>query len=98
MKKMMAFVLVLILMMTCAMPAMAAENDSAYRTLYSSEISSLNYLTTATTSEFAVAANVIDTLVEYDRYGEFKGSLAETWKQPRQDITWDTAGLYREGA
>ena len=25
-------------------------------------------------------------------------SLAETWKQPRQDITWDTAGLYREGA
>ena len=68
MKKMMALVLVIVMMMTvCAMPAMAESADAAaYRTLYSSEISSLNYLTTATTSEFALAANVIDTLVEYN--------------------------------
>ena len=103
MKRMMALVLVIVMMMTmCAMPAMAESADAAaYRTLYSSEISSLNYLTTATTSEFAVAANVIDTLVEYNCYGEIQPSLAETWSYDaetltytfnlRKDATWVTA-------
>ena len=64
MKKMMALVLCLAVAMSMAI--MPAAADNAYRTLYSGEITSLNYLTTATTNEFALAANVIDTLVEYD--------------------------------
>ncbi len=103
MKKMMALVLVIVMMMTmCAMPAMAEDTEkAAYRTLYSTEISSLNYLTTAITAEFAVAANVIDTLVEYDCYGEVKPSLATDWVYDaetltytfylRKDATWVTA-------
>ena len=101
MKRMMAFVLCLVLALSmCAMPAMA-EEASAYRTLYSGEITSLNYLTTATANEFALAANVIDTLVEYDKYGQVQPSLAESWEYDaetltytfhlRQDATWVNA-------
>ena len=55
MKKIMALVLCLAIAMSMAI--MPAAADNAYRTLYSGEITSLNYLTTATTNEFALAAN-----------------------------------------
>ena len=96
MKKMMALVLCLAIAMSMAI--MPAAADNAYRTLYSGEFTSLNYLTTATTNEFAMAANVIDTLVEYDKYGQVQPSLAESWEYDeanltytfklRQDATW----------
>ncbi len=60
----------------------------AYRTLYSAEVTSLNYLTTATTNEFSVAANVIDTLVEYDCYGRIQPSLAESWEISEDGLTY----------
>ena len=102
MKRIMAIALCLVLMLSmCAMPVMAEEAGSAYRTLYSGEITSLNYLTTATANEFALAANVIDTLVEYDKYGQVQPSLAESWEYDeetltytfklRQDATWVNA-------
>jgi len=101
MKRFVCFVLALAMLMAmCVVPA-SAEEASAYRTLYSGEITSLNYLTTATTNEFSLAANVIDTLVEYDKYGQVQPSLAETWEYDaetltytfnlRQDATWVTA-------
>ena len=101
MKRIMAIALCLAIMLSmCVMPAMA-EEASAYRTLYSGEITSLNYLTTATANEFALAANVIDTLVEYDKYGQIQPSLAESWEyneetltytfKLRQDATWVNA-------
>ena len=87
MKKILACVLSLaILLSMCAMPAMA--ESTAYRTLYSGEITSLNYLTTATTNEFALAANVIDTLVEYDKYGQVQPSLAESWEYDAENLTY----------
>ena len=87
MKKILACVLSLaILLSMCAMPAMA--ESTAYRTLYSGEITSLNYLTTATTNEFALAANVIDTLVEYDKYGQVQPSLAESWDYDAENLTY----------
>ena len=55
------------------------EEAVTYRTLYSSEVQTLNYLVTSTTNDFAVGANVIDTLVEYDSYGNIQPSLAESW-------------------
>ena len=86
MKKMMAFVLCLAVAMSMAI--MPAAADNAYRTLYSGEITSLNYLTTATTNEFALAANVIDTLVEYDKYGQVQPSLAESWEYDHENLTY----------
>lgn len=89
MKRMLAIVLSLALMLSVlAVPAMADEEVVAYRTLYSGEISSLNYLTTATASEFAVAANVIDTLVEYNKYGEIQPSLAMSWTYDAESLTY----------
>ncbi|MBQ8655037.1 MAG: peptide ABC transporter substrate-binding protein [Clostridia bacterium] len=87
MKRMLAMMLCLAMVLTTLVMPASAE-DAAYRTLYSSEISSLNYLTTATTSEFAVAANVIDTLVEYDKYGQIKPSLAESWVYDAESLTY----------
>ncbi len=88
MKKMMAIVLCMVLTLCmCVVPA-SAEEASAYRTLYSGEITSLNYLTTATTNEFSLAANVIDTLVEYDKYGQVQPSLAESWEYDAENLTY----------
>ena len=88
MKRMIAFMLSLVLTVCmAAMPAVADE-PVAYRTLYSGEITSLNYLTTATTAEFSVAANVIDTLVEYNKYGEVQASLALSWEYDPENLTY----------
>ncbi len=92
MKKIIAFALCLVLCLGMT----SAFADSAYRTLYSAEITSLNYLTTATTNEFALAANVIDTLVEYDKYGQVQPSLAESWEYDEATLTYTFK--IREGA
>ena len=92
MKKIIAFVLCLALCLGMT----SAFADSAYRTLYSAEITSLNYLTTATTNEFSLAANVIDTLVEYDKYGQVQPSLAESWEYDEATLTYTFK--IREGA
>lgn len=87
MKKWMALALCLALVLSlAAMPAFA--QGAAYRTLYSGEFTSLNYLITATTNEFAMAANVIDTLVEYDKYGQVQPSLAESWTYDEANLTY----------
>ena len=107
MKKKIAILIALVLVVGIAVGAViyfkqdAKKDVSAYRTLYSGEITSLNYLTTATANEFALAANVIDTLVEYDKYGQVKPSLALSWEYDadkltytfklRENATWVTA-------
>ena len=85
MKKVISLLLSVMLVLSMA-PAMAEE--SVYTTLYSGEVTSLNYLTTSTTNEFALAANVIDTLVEYDKYGQVQPSLAETWEVDDTGLVW----------
>ncbi len=85
MKRMLSLLLVLLLALSMA-PALARE--AVYTALYSGEVTTLNYLTTSTTNEFAVAANVIDTLVEYDRYGQVQPSLAESWELSEDGLTW----------
>ncbi len=94
MKKKLAILIALVLVIGIAIGAVIyfkqddAEKTTAYRTLYSAEVGSLNYLTTATTAEFALAANVIDTLVEYDKYGQVQPSLAESWTYDAENLTY----------
>ncbi|MBQ3079285.1 MAG: peptide ABC transporter substrate-binding protein [Clostridia bacterium] len=76
----------LLVLSSLACPAMAEGNS--FRTLYSGEVTSLNYLTTATTNDFSLSANVIDTLVEYDKYGRIQPSLAETWTVDETGLVW----------
>ena len=41
-------------------PAAPVSENAVYRSLYSSEVTTLNYLVTGNTNELSVAANVVD--------------------------------------
>lgn len=90
------FVLVLA---ACSDDSSSGSGDTGkpkeYRTVYSGEIKTLNYLKTSDTNEFAVAANLVDGLIEYDQYGVVQPSLAESW-EPNEDASVWTFKL-REG-
>jgi oligopeptide transport system substrate-binding protein len=59
-----------------------------YTSVYSGEITTLNYLVTSTTSEFAIAANLVDTLIDYDRYGVVQPGLATDWNLSEDGSVW----------
>lgn len=65
-----------------------AEDASVYRELYSSEVTTLNYLITSKQVEYKVGANVVDCLVEYDNYGNIIPSLAESWEHNEDMTQW----------
>lgn len=56
--------------------------------VYAGELSTINYLVTASTSEQSVAANTIDTLVEYDHLGIMRPALATSWEVSPDGLTW----------
>jgi len=64
------------------------SETGVYTSLYGSEVSTLNYLTTGTTWDQTVGANVIDTLVEYDSYAQVLPGLAESWEVSEDELTW----------
>ncbi len=66
----------------------ASDGESVYRVLYSGEVSTLNYLTSSTTSDQKVGANTVDTLVEYDSDGNMIPSLATDWVYDEDALTW----------
>ena len=54
------------------------DGSAVYRTLYSAEVETMNYLTTTTANNLEIPANVVDTLIEYDCYGVVQPALAES--------------------
>ncbi len=87
MKKLFAMVMCLALALSAfALPAVSEGNS--FRSLYSGEVTTLNYLTTATTNDFSLSSNIIDTLVEYDEYGQVQPSLAKEWKVSDDGLVW----------
>jgi oligopeptide transport system substrate-binding protein len=86
MKKLVSLLLCAALLLSMA--NVMAEDKVTYTTLYSSEVTTLNYLVTSSTNEFAIAANFIDTLVEYDMYGRMQPSLATAWENSEDGLTW----------
>ncbi|MGB8455181.1 MAG: peptide ABC transporter substrate-binding protein [Anaerocolumna sp.] len=65
-----------------------SDNDAVYRKLYGSEVTTMNYLVTDKENEYTIAANVVDTLVEYDNLGQIQPSLAEFWKMSEDGLTY----------
>ena len=59
-----------------------------FRTLYSSEVSDLNYLRTISTIDTAICSNTIDALVDYDTYGNICPGLAESWESNDDMTEW----------
>lgn len=58
------------------------------RLVYSTEVTTLNYLTTATANEFSLAVNFVDSLVEYNEFGEIQPSLATEWHTSSDGLIW----------
>ena len=81
------FSILLAVMLVAGLVPTLAEG-STYSALYSGEITTLNYLVTTTTNEFGLCANLIDTLVEFDRFGSVQPCLAESWTTSEDGLTW----------
>ena len=71
-----------------AEPAAPVTENAVYRTLYASEVTTLNYLITGQANELTIAANVVDCLVEYDPYGNVQPALAASWEQNEDATVW----------
>lgn len=63
-------------------------DEQVYRTLYSSEVTTMNYLKSVTTYELVVGANTIDSLVENDAFGNIVPCAAESWEVSEDGLTW----------
>ncbi|MDR2505994.1 MAG: peptide ABC transporter substrate-binding protein [Oscillospiraceae bacterium] len=86
-KKLLSVLLALGVLMTLSAPLAAAE-DNTYNILYSGELTTLNYLITTSENEYSLAANVIDTLIEYDKFGRIQPALATSWENSEDGLTW----------
>ena len=62
--------------------------NATYRQLYSSEVTSFNYLYTSNTNDLQMSANSVDCLVEYDPHGVIIPSLAERWEPNEDNTVW----------
>lgn len=66
-----------------------SDNDkSVYNMVYYGEIETLNYLTTDTEVDYALCANLVDCLVDYDQYGNITPGLAESWSANEDMSEW----------
>lgn len=63
-------------------------DEQVYRSLYSNEVTTMNYLVSGATYELVVGANTIDSLVENDTYGNILPSGAESWEVSEDGLTW----------
>ena len=65
-----------------------SRSSDAYYTVYSGEVTTLNYLISGSENEHFMFANTVDNLVEYDKYGALKPSLAESWSSSPDGLVW----------
>jgi len=59
-----------------------------YYAVYSGEVTTINYLTTSSENEFGLAANLVDTLVDYDNLGRIQPCLATEWSVDAAGLNW----------
>lgn len=91
MRKLMAMLLAMALLLT-AMPAALAEivlpekaAEQVFTRVYDSEYNSMNYLYESSGES---VCNLVDTLVEYDNYGILNDCLAEEWDVSEDGLVW----------
>ncbi|HWR10622.1 MAG TPA: peptide ABC transporter substrate-binding protein [Rectinemataceae bacterium] len=87
MKRSFSFCLAAALLLAATVAGAAPKSEDYYQ-VYSGELTTLNYLVTAGTNEHEMIANVLDGLVEYDKYGVLVPSLATDWTNSADGKTW----------
>ncbi|MCX7024854.1 MAG: peptide ABC transporter substrate-binding protein [Spirochaetes bacterium] len=80
--------LCIIFAIAAAMPVAAQRKSADYSTLYAGELSTVNYFNSASENEQIMSANTVDGLVEYDRYGIVRPSLAKAWTTSPDGLVW----------
>ncbi len=64
------------------------STNSSFKKLYSAEVETLNYLNSTSEIEMQLAANLVDSLVEYDNLGNVKPALATEWDVSEDGYVW----------
>ena len=72
----------------CSGSGSSAKGEKTFSYVYETDPDSLNYLTTGKASTANITSNVIDGLMENDRYGNFVPSMAEDWSVSQDGLTY----------
>lgn len=66
----------------------SAKGEKTFSYTYETDPDNLNYLTTGKAATSNITSNVIDGLMENDRYGNFVPSIAEDWSVSQDGLTY----------
>ena len=66
----------------------ATKGEQTFAFTYETDPDNLNYLTTGKAATTDITSNVIDGLLENDRYGNFVPSMAEDWSVSKDGLTY----------
>ena len=66
----------------------SAKGGNTFSYVYETDQDNLNYLTTGKAATANITSNVIDGLMENDRYGNFVPSMAEDWSVSQDGLTY----------
>lgn len=72
----------------CSGSSSNAKGEKTFSYIYETDPDNLNYLTTGKAATANITSNVIDGLLENDRYGNFIPSMAEDWSVSKDGLTY----------
>ena len=72
----------------CSGSGSSAKSEKTFSYIYETDPDNLNYLTTGKAATANITSNVVDGLLENDRYGNFVPSMAEDWSVAKDGLTY----------
>ncbi len=72
----------------CSGSGSSAKGEKTFSYIYETDPDNLNYLTTNKAATANITSNVVDGLLENDRYGNFVPSMAENWSVSKDGLTY----------
>lgn len=72
----------------CSGSSSSAKGEKTFSYIYETDPDNLNYLTTGKAATANITSNVVDGLLENDRYGNFVPSMAEDWSVSKDGLTY----------
>ena len=75
-------------LVACSSSSSSAKGEKTFSYMYETDPDNLNYLTTGKAAVANITSNVVDGLMENDRYGNFIPSMAEDWSVSKDGLTY----------